>query len=820
MKRTMIFAALAAIALTACEQKLELPEEYLNPGGQESSGLVFDATTESPETKTALEKDGDDYNVAWRDGDRITIVDAESHAGVYTTTSTTTQGTFTYVPESGSEAVAAPYKAWYPASIYNNGAPELPATQEYVEGNIAGSPMFAGSATTSLSFKNLAGILCLNLSTGMSDITVGSISLSAEQPMSGPITNVASLSSDTPVAATVSGSAGVTLDCGAGVAINSTPKPFYFAVPAGSYTGLAITVTTTGGAYQTFSLKADRTIVVGRSQITSINLTANNIHSEFDLTAGDVTVPAGALATVTGSNSNSVLTIGAGATVTLQDATLKQIVTEGDATLILSGTNTQNTEFTGAAIQIADNATLTIDGTGSLNVDRGWSYDYGCIYGPNSNLVVNGGTMVLYSNKGAGNRVCMAVYLNNYTQNGGSVEAYGRYTNNDANSYANGMEISNDVLITGGILRTEGATALWVGNNISISGGTVTAIGSGAQYSGSTGIVPGGNKTGGKLTISGGTVRAEGNGGGDGQGPGIGRRTDACGDIIINGGDVTVSSTGNGFPGGAAAIGTGSDAAAVGCNITITSGITRLVVTKGVNAQAPIGKGNASSSVGTITIDGVVNPTAESFFENLNLEVSNGGNTWTLTPASNIPASLAQLKDLVNAGKDASTYLGRYVYADGSIGTDATDAIGLVAYTSKTSDVVTSIHEECRILVLRNVDIDAQRYGDDAGWARHSVSTLGQAISAVSWTNWLIPSHPQWDAIIGSDGLGAGDYAALCGDSSLAKLDAERVYWSSTGLYREAGMNWYFIMDVIQNGAWSTRRDDSNYCYTRAVFGF
>ena len=84
-----------------------------------------------------------------------------------------------------------------------------------------------------------------------------------------------------------------------------------------------------------------------------------------------MTVPAGALATVTGSNANSVLTIGAGATVTLEDATLKQIVTEGDATLILSGTNTQNTVFTGAAIHIADDATLTIDGTGSLNVNRG-----------------------------------------------------------------------------------------------------------------------------------------------------------------------------------------------------------------------------------------------------------------------------------------------------------------------------------------------------------------------------------------------------------------------------------------------------------------
>lgn len=1026
MKKFFYFAAFAACVLTSCQQvekDIKTPEENESQDKKETPGLVFTATTESSATKTALEENSGNYNVAWRSGDEITIIDAAAtpNVGVYSTSSNTTSADFTFA--SGAEASTAPFKAWYPASIYNNGAPTLPATQEYVEGNIAGSPMFASSSTTSLKFKNLAGIICLNLSTGMADISVASIALSATQPMSGPISNAESLSSETPVAATVSGSAGITLDCGTGVAINGTPKPFYFAVPAGSYTGLSITVTATTGAYQTFTLKADKTIVVERSQITDINLTANNIlydlpayyspaeylastgtqyidtgvpcdwqdfvdidfmytgrepgnvhpseggsvfgahgwskangiyekciywrgfgkiaynfaldtqynvktvdgtHSSingvtyqidvtgsvdvapcnfalfanysdynnqgwtyfsiariyfckiydrnhmwlryfvpcvrtsdgkpgmfdrvtgafyvnngtgefntnltptvtsYDLTAGDVTVPAGETATVTGSNANSVLTIGTGATVTLEDATLKQIVTEGDATLILSGTNTQTTEFTGAAIQIADNATLTIDGTGSLNVDRKWSRDYGCIFGPNSNLVVNGGTMVLYSNKGAGNRVCMAVYLNNYTQNGGSVEAYGRYTNNDANSYVNGMEISNDVLITGGSLRTEGATALWVGNNISISGGTVTAIGTGAQYSGSTGIVPGGNKTGGKLTISGGTVRAEGNGGGDGQGPGIGRRTDACGDIIISGGDVTVSSTGNGFPGGAAAIGTGTDAVDIGCNITITSGITRLVVTKGVNAQAPIGKGNASSSVGTITIDGVVNPTAESFFENLNLEVSNGGNTWTLTPVSNTPASLANLKDMVNADKDVSGYIGRYVYSDGSIGTDETDAIGLVAYMNKTATQLTGINEACRILVLGISDISS---GTDVGAAWDLCNAKGYAIAGVDWSNWRIPTTGQWNVICQSDGLGQGSFANLSGDDSKAKLNRALTYWTSSIHHNDAndyGWPWTINYSDPGNDAnlayvnWSWARSDYQRA-ARAVFGF
>lgn len=728
MKKLFYFAAFFACILTSCQQVLDIQEkeediktleENESQDKKETPGLVFTATTESSATKTALEEDGGNYNVAWRSGDEITIIDgsATPNVGVYTTTSNTTSADFTF--GSGAEASTAPFKAWYPASIYNNGTPALPSAQEYVEGNIAGSPMFASSSTTSLSFKNLAGIICLNLSTGMSNISVASIALSAAQPLSGPITNVASLSSETPVAAIVSGAAGVTLDCGAGVAINGTAKPFYFAVPAGTYSGLSITVTATSGATQTFTLKAERTIEVVRSQITNINLTANNIHSEYDLTAGNVTVPAGALATVTGINADAVLTIEAGATVTLNDAALKQIVTLGDATLILSGTNTQTTEFTGAAIQIADNATLTIDGTGSLNVDRGWSQNYGCIYGPNANLIVNGGTMELLSNKGAGSsNTWVAINLNNYTQNGGSVEAYGRYTNNDANSYANGMQISNDVLITGGSLRTEGATALWVGNNISISGGTVTAIGSGAQYSGSTGIVPGGNKTGGKLTISGGAVRAEGNGGGDGQGPGIGRRTDACGDIIISGGDVTVSSTGNGFPGGAAAIGTGSDAVDVGCNITITSGITRLVVTKGVRGQAPIGKGNASSSVGTITIDGVVNPTAESFFENLNLAVSNEGNTWTLTP-----------RTIVNLASVTSEYTAQ----DGEV---LTGTLGSIVQINVAAGAY---------IVLKDATING--VGHDTYYAWSGLNCLGDATITLKGTNRVIGFNNKFPGI-------------------------------------------------------------------------
>ena len=264
MKRFFVFAALAAFALTACEQKIDVPADIQTPGGSESTGLVFTATTESAVTKTALD---DNYNVLWQNGDKITIVDGASHVGVYSTTSTTTQGEFT--KESGDMADTPSYTAYYPSTIYKGGTLTLPAEQTYVAENISGAPMMAVSSTTSLGFKNLVGIIKLSLTTNQSGQKVRSIALSANEGMSGPFT----VTSD---AAVVSGTAGVTLNCGTeGVAIGSTSKPFYIAVPAGTYSSLKITVVTTDGEVQTRTSNKD--IEVGRSQITNITLSFNTI---------------------------------------------------------------------------------------------------------------------------------------------------------------------------------------------------------------------------------------------------------------------------------------------------------------------------------------------------------------------------------------------------------------------------------------------------------------------------------------------------------------------------------------------------------------
>ena len=278
MKRITFSLALAAITLTACQQDLNIDTN--NSEGY----ALFTATTESSATKTALNKNGEGYDVLWQDGDQITIVDAVSNVGVYKTASTTTKGAFSYV--SGAAATTPDYKAWYPASIYNAGTPTLPATQEYAADNIKNSPMYAESSTETLSFKNICGIIRLNVSTTMNGKKVRSIALSATQPMSGAISNAAILASDSYVAE-ISEGAGVTLDCGeSGVAIGTEPTAFHFAVPANSYTGLKITVLTTDGDFQTRTLKSDQSIDVGRSSITEVTIPFNKLnlvqHWPFD----------------------------------------------------------------------------------------------------------------------------------------------------------------------------------------------------------------------------------------------------------------------------------------------------------------------------------------------------------------------------------------------------------------------------------------------------------------------------------------------------------------------------------------------------------
>ena len=284
MKKTLaIIIAISAGLFVSCTQEDKIETK---PEVEVSKGLVFTATTE-PTTKIALEKEGDTYNVLWRSGDMIAVrnyVYGTPPVGFYTTTSNTSHGDFTY--HSGTELTTGSYYAFYPAEYWSEQNAAYPITQNYTPGVIK-APMFAYSTTTNLQFKNIGGLIRINLKTPLTGKKIKKIYLySSAQSLSGTITNITSLNSN-PTATVDKNSPAqhpVVLDCGNnGVEIGSDPTPFYIAVPANTYTDLTIGVITVEGIKQTYTLNSDKSIVVERSSIADITLTFNKDPEIIDL---------------------------------------------------------------------------------------------------------------------------------------------------------------------------------------------------------------------------------------------------------------------------------------------------------------------------------------------------------------------------------------------------------------------------------------------------------------------------------------------------------------------------------------------------------
>ena len=285
---TIIIAAFAFLALVSCTDGIVSnvdPVQSANPEG----GVVFTATTEGPATKTTLSGDDENgYQVNWQSGDMIAVrnyVFGTPPVVFYTTTSNTTYGEFTY--DSGAEELTnPPYYAFYPAEYWSEQNAAYPVVQKHVPGAVK-APMFAYSETNHLQFKNIGGLVRINLKTPLTGKKIKKIYLySTSQSLSGTITNITSLNSN-PTATVDKNSPAqhpVVLECcNEGVEIGSSPTPFYIAVPANTYTELTIGVITVDGIKQTYTLNSDKSIVVERSAITDINLTFNKDPEIIDL---------------------------------------------------------------------------------------------------------------------------------------------------------------------------------------------------------------------------------------------------------------------------------------------------------------------------------------------------------------------------------------------------------------------------------------------------------------------------------------------------------------------------------------------------------
>ena len=203
-------------------------------------------------TKTSLSG----TKVLWSASDKISVFSASCTAGeIYTINSEDAgkgEATFT-----GNAVGSAPWYALYPADAmasFADGAISLylPDEQKYAADGFAdgSNPMVAVSSTDKLSFKNLCGILSIQL-TGSASIMYIEVVSAAPEALWGPGT-VAMNWSDAPALEMTAQADDehrtLVLDCGDGVALNSEPTTFNLVVPAGTLgSGFTVRVYDTAG---------------------------------------------------------------------------------------------------------------------------------------------------------------------------------------------------------------------------------------------------------------------------------------------------------------------------------------------------------------------------------------------------------------------------------------------------------------------------------------------------------------------------------------------------------------------------------------------
>ena len=276
-----VFSILAAFAVCSCQ--VEEINETTPDSTQEVireakvfTAIIDDATT--PETRTSLDAEG---NVLWKQGDQVSIFAGSTINEQYQVTDASDGKTAASLNKVGDSGFVAGTEidnnvAFYPyvstaaiaksAGSYVISDITLPATQTYAEGSF-GNGAFPMAAVTgsigdmNLKFKNVLGGLKLQLK-GTASITSISITGNNNEVLCGA-TEVTVTNGDTPsINLTDASAKTVTLDCGAGVALDSeTATPFIIALPPITMTGgFTVIVTDTEGKQMEIKTTKSQTI--------------------------------------------------------------------------------------------------------------------------------------------------------------------------------------------------------------------------------------------------------------------------------------------------------------------------------------------------------------------------------------------------------------------------------------------------------------------------------------------------------------------------------------------------------------------------------
>lgn len=286
MKKRFVYSFLAALAVCSCqveevnESALDSTQEVIREAKVFTA--IIDDTT-SPETRTSLDAEG---NVLWKQGDQVSIFAGSTINEQYQVTDASDGKTAASLNKVSDPGFVAGTDidhnvAFYPyvstaaiaksAGSYVISDITLPATQTYAKGSFGNGafPMAAVTGSTddmNLKFKNVLGGLKLQLK-GTASIASISITGNNNEVLCGA-TVVTVANGDTPsINLTDASAKTVTLDCGAGVALDSeTATPFIIALPPITMTGgFTVIVTDTEG--KQMEIKTTKSQTITRSSL-------------------------------------------------------------------------------------------------------------------------------------------------------------------------------------------------------------------------------------------------------------------------------------------------------------------------------------------------------------------------------------------------------------------------------------------------------------------------------------------------------------------------------------------------------------------------
>ena len=321
MKKAFLYGLLAAMAITGCQAELEV---ITQEPSKEFTAIVDEDL--NSETKTSLDGEG---NVLWKMGDQVSIFAASTVNKQYQVTDDSdgkTAATLNQIPAGGSVdgGKIGNNVAFYPyastAGIEKSGVSyvisgvELPATQTYAAGSFGKGAFPMATVTSStedmnLKFKNVLGGLKLQLK-GTSTITSITVTGNNNEILCGDAEVTTTYGGVPSIVLTDASAKTVTLDCGAGVTLDSeTATPFIIALPPMTMTGgFTVVVTDTEG--KQMQIKTTKPQTITRSNL--LKMPAVNYVGTPDYSREAFTI------TSTSSTSVSINKYGSPADITLE----------------------------------------------------------------------------------------------------------------------------------------------------------------------------------------------------------------------------------------------------------------------------------------------------------------------------------------------------------------------------------------------------------------------------------------------------------------------------------------------------------------------